>query len=188
MKKFFYAIAVLAIGLVAVSCEKDDKKTEENSIVGEWSNFRGGPEVTEGVFVHLSIKPDGKFEMVMPAWIERRIGTYNVQGNRFSFKIDKLEWVINRGNGYVNVYDQYGCWFKNDDWELPDNQREKYDDPHAKWKEEWPDDAAGELEFSFDKSGNLIFKGDNGILVVGDFPYLKDPDFDAVEAANSHLN
>lgn len=183
MKKNIYAIAVLALGLVAVSCEKDDKKpSDENTIVGEWSGPRD-LEYKGDVSIHLSIKPDGTFEMVMPAWIERRTGTYNIEGNMFSFKINKLEWVVNRNNGYRNVYDQYGCWFKNDDWTLPDEEREIYDDPHAEWEKGWPEEASGKTEFSIDK-GILTFKeGFVGLILQ----YVKDPDFNAEEAVKPHL-
>lgn len=186
MKKIFYLIAALFLGIAAVSCDKEgDEKSKDNSIVGEWSGSQGGPGDTKGVMIHFSIKADGKMEMVMPAWIERRIGTYTVNGNKFSYKIDKLEWIVDRNNGYRNVYDQYGCWFKDDDWQLPDAERKLYDDPHAQWMASWPVDASGETEFNIDGDGHLSFT--NGFLGL-QLVYFRDPGFDAKKAAESHLH
>ena len=184
MKKIFYLIAALFLGTAAVSCDKEeDGKSEDNSIIGEWSGTRD-PGDKERVMVHMSIKADGKLVLVMPAWIERRIGTYTVKGNKFSYKIDKLEWIVDRRNGYRNVYDQYGCWFKNSDFELPDDQREKFDNPHAQWAAGWPEDASGEKEFSIDKDGILSFK--EGVFGL-DLVFFKDPNFDEQKAIEPHL-
>lgn len=186
MKKAIITIAAAVLSLLAVSCDTNDKEdtTKGPSLVGEWS-ICDEPGKMETVRIHVSFKADGSFEMVMPAWIERRTGTYTDNGTSFTYKINKIEWVVNRNNGYANIYDQYGCWYVNDDFELSPDEREKYKDPQSQWENTNPQDASATIAYSFDADGSLILEGD-GMLGMP-MPYVKDTDFNANEAVKFHI-
>lgn len=147
-----------------------DKENSDNPLVGEWSATRG-IEVTasttiplEQVVAHYTFREDGTYSLVLPAWAERRNGTYTIEDNKVNFIVTSLEWVIIRENGYADVYDQYGV----EDMEG--------------WIEAWPEDAAYSSTFSI-TDGVLSF--DEPLLGL-DLRFINDPDFDAPEACAYH--
>ena len=182
MKKhllFFFA------GLMALAtfsaCQKDNENTPDNpptpptppSLVGEWSGLRDGslqPGATIEnaiVMVHFSFREDGTFSMVMPAWDERRNGTYTLDGDKISLSVTQLEWVIDpRPNTtYSNVYEQYGV------------------ENIGGWRAEWPDDANIQTTFSIN---NDILSFGNPILGLQLFFY-PNKNFDAEAACRAHV-
>lgn len=180
MKKISILLAAFAC-IVAVSCNKDDENGGGSSIVGEWSGVRRIEDKgnNDAVMVHINIKADGTYEQIMPAWIQKRTGTYTVKDNVITFKVNSLEWLWDRGNGYKNAYDERGCWFVNDDWEKPEKEREVYKDPMAQFRKNNPDESDYSEKFKIDSDGNLTFETISGAGVgVGlQLIYYKNPGY-----------
>lgn len=116
MKKkgfLFLLMASLLMATTFTSCEKENNNDNKTfNIVGEWSGI-GDDEasiplainssVDEQVRIHFSFKADGTCSITMPAWDERRSGTYTLNGNKLDITITKLEWVLPLNNGYLDV-------------------------------------------------------------------------------------
>lgn len=179
MKKTFLLNSLLAFTLCAgsvamSSCSKDkDEDPVENkdngnnnesdvkTIVGEWSGIREDAEFnnTADVYVHFNFKADGTFEQTMPAWEEKNFGEYSISGDVVTFKLTSLEWLWDRGNGYDNVYDQYGCFWNPDKY---DEDRKEYPNPFTQFTKEWPGRVNFSAKYSFDKEGNLLLETVSG--------------------------
>lgn len=160
MKKsiFLCTVALALVALTACSSNKDEEEPkQEQSIIGSWS--LGDPNEGDiAISIHFNFKKDGTFDLFIPHWEEGRYGTYTVSGNTVSFKVTKLEWLWDRKNGYVNVYDQWECYYKGS---ISDENREKFEDPHAEWERKYPDECKFSAVFSF-KDGALIMSLKDG--------------------------
>lgn len=180
MKKTFFLNLILAFTLCASSvamssCSKDkdddpiaenkdngnNNESEKSTIVGEWSGIREKDEFNSSadVFVHFNFKADGTFEQTMPAWEEINYGEYSISGDIITFKLNSIEWLWDRGNGYDNAYDQYSCYWYPDRF---DENRQKYSDPFAQFTKGWPGRVNFSAKFSFNKEGNLLLTSVSG--------------------------
>lgn len=81
-------------------------------------------------------------------------------------KVNSLEWLWDRGNGYKNAYDERGCRFVNDDWEKPEKEREVYNDPIAQFRKKNPDESDYSEKFKIDSDGNLTFETISGAVAA----------------------
>lgn len=82
--KFFFAIAVAAIGLSAISCSSDDKEETQPTIVGIWE-LQAGPDVDpDDVGELLEFTADGKFYTLDKKTKNREEpgGEYKLSGNK----------------------------------------------------------------------------------------------------------
>ena len=177
MRKLFLLLASVAI--LAISCKKSPVEPDQkDSIVGEWSGLREGEQLIEGrsdVFIHFNFKADGTYEQIMPAWEEINYGKYTIEGDLVSFELTSIDWLWDRGNGYDNVYDQYGCYWYPDKF---DENRTQIADPFAKFCQEWPERAHSSARFSFDAEGNLLLKTESGEPTFNlDLVFHKNPGY-----------
>lgn len=178
MKKRGFIFLIMASFLMAtafVSCEKENNGDDNHafSLVGEWSAIDADeasiPQVIDAtvdemVRIHFSFKDDGTCTITMPAWDERRYGSYTVEGNKLSITITKLEWVLPRNNGYTDVYDQYGAI------------------DFADWCEKWADEAHLNLNVNPDEHNHVMLD-----YMGRDLIYFSHPEFDAENACRHHM-
>ena len=150
MKKKFFYFSLLTLTLLSVcltSCGDDDQLPGDDdqlhpgtgkSIVGQWSGVREVTNPIEDVYVHWNFNADGTMEQIMPAWAEKRTGTYtdNKKG-KVKVHITDMSWLWDRKNGYKDVFDQYGY-----------ADFDEYKDKH-------PGEIEFTMEYSFDSDGTL---------------------------------
>lgn len=171
MKKFLLLLSVL--GLFVASCDSEDKPEGDGSIYGEWSMGRmESNNGTVDVRMHISLSKDGKFVLTMPAWLEQRLGTFEIKGNELVLTVTELKAVIIKP-GYRNVYEQYLDW-PMDSKELP---------TFSDWAKQWKDDVVMHAEFSLEEDG-LHLGGLFGM--PKEEPWFLDPDFDALSECKKH--
>lgn len=173
----FFVAGLMALATFC-ACQKDDENTTPDasstpSLVGEWSGLReivqpGTPVDMAQVMVHFTFRTDGTFSMVMPAWDERRNGTYTLDGDKISLSVTQLEWVIDPRpyTTYSTVYEQYGVT------------------NIEGWRTDNPNDASIGTTFSIDKDNVLTF-GDR--LLGLELFFYQDDDFDATAACAAHV-
>lgn len=174
MKKFLLLFSVL--GLFAAACNPEDKPEGNESIYGEWSMGRMESNAgTVDVRMHLSISKDGKFVLTMPAWLEQRLGTYEIKGDELILTVTELEAVIIPPDaGYRNAYERYLVWPK-DSQDLP---------TFADWAKQMGDDEiVMHVKYSLEKDGLHL---DGLFGMPREEPWFLDPDFDAVAECRKH--